>query len=297
MISQPTNSLILDDPAAREEKPARSRSWRAFWHHPLGLAGVIGLVSIVLFCFVGPLIYHASAYTTNITALMQPPSLRFPLGTDDLGRNYLARLMLGGQVSLIVGFAAAVASMAIGVTYGLISGLLGGAVDAVMMRIIDVLLTIPTLFVLLFLDAVFQPNALLLTLILAITSWFGVTRLVRSEVLSIKERDYVEASKAFGASNWHIMLRELLPNVMGTVMVATIFQVAGSIIAIATLSFLGLGLPAPQPNWGEMLSTSMNYMFQDAWWLIYPPGIALLWTLLSINFISEALQNAIDSRL
>ena len=297
MISQPTNSLILDDPAAREEKPARSRSWRAFWHHPLGLAGVIGLVSIVLFCFVGPLIYHASPYTTNITALMQAPSLRFPLGTDDLGRNYLARLMLGGQVSLIVGFAAAVASMAIGVTYGLISGLLGGAVDAVMMRIIDVLLTIPTLFVLLFLDAVFQPNALLLTLILAITSWFGVTRLVRSEVLSIKERDYVEASKAFGASNWHIMLRELLPNVMGTVMVATIFQVAGSIIAIATLSFLGLGLPAPQPNWGEMLSTSMSYMFQDAWWLIYPPGIALLWTLLSINFISEALQNAIDSRL
>lgn len=297
MISQPTNSLILDDPAAREEKPVRSRSWRAFWHHPLGLAGVIGLVSIVLFCFVGPLIYHASPYTTNITALMQAPSLRFPLGTDDLGRNYLARLMLGGQVSLIVGFAAAVASMAIGVTYGLISGLLGGAVDAVMMRIIDVLLTIPTLFVLLFLDAVFQPNALLLTLILAITSWFGVTRLVRSEVLSIKERDYVEASKAFGASNWHIMLRELLPNVMGTVMVATIFQVAGSIIAIATLSFLGLGLPAPQPNWGEMLSTSMSYMFQDAWWLIYPPGIALLWTLLSINFISEALQNAIDSRL
>lgn len=297
MISQPTNSLILDDPAVREEKPARSRSWRAFWHHPLGLAGVIGLVSIVLFCFVGPLVYHASAYTTNITALMQAPSLRFPLGTDDLGRNYLARLMLGGQVSLIVGFAAAVASMAIGVTYGLISGLLGGTVDAVMMRIIDVLLTIPTLFVLLFLDAVFQPNALLLTLILAITSWFGVTRLVRSEVLSIKERDYVEASKAFGATNWHIMLRELLPNVMGTVMVATIFQVAGSIIAIATLSFLGLGLPAPQPNWGEMLSTSMSYMFQDAWWLIYPPGIALLWTLLSINFISEALQNAIDSRM
>ncbi len=297
MISQPTNSLIMDDPAAREEKPVRSRSWRAFWHHPLGMVGVIGIVSIVLFCFVGPLIYHASAYTTNITALMQAPSLRFPLGTDDLGRNYLARLMLGGQVSLIVGFAAAVASMAIGVTYGLISGLLGGTVDAVMMRIIDVLLTIPTLFVLLFLDAVFQPNALLLTLILAITSWFGVTRLVRSEVLSIKERDYVEASKAFGASNWHIMLRELLPNVMGTVMVATIFQVAGSIIAIATLSFLGLGLPAPQPNWGEMLSTSMSYMFQDAWWLIYPPGIALLWTLLSINFISEALQNAIDSRL
>ncbi|AUW93657.1 peptide ABC transporter permease [Sulfobacillus thermotolerans] len=297
MVSQSTDIHMAEEPAAIAEKPMGSRAWRAFWHHPLGLAGVIGLVLIILFCFVGPLIYHASAYTTNITALMQPPSARFPLGTDDLGRNYLARLMLGGQVSLIVGFSVAIASMVIGVAYGLVSGLVGGVVDAIMMRIIDVLLTIPTLFVLLFLDAVFQPNALLLTGILAITSWFGVTRLVRSEVLSIKERDYVEASRAFGASNWHIMLRELLPNVMGTVMVATIFQVAGSIIAIATLSFLGLGLPAPQPNWGEMLSTSMNYMFQNAWWLIYPPGIALLWTLLSINFISEALQNAIDSRL
>ncbi|OLZ12222.1 ABC transporter permease [Sulfobacillus thermosulfidooxidans] len=297
MVSQTPNSLILEEQTVFEEKPLRSRTWRAFWRHPLGLAGVIGLTSIVLFCFVGPLIYPASAYATHINALMSPPSAQFPLGTDDLGRNYLARLMLGGQVSLIVGFAAAIASMIIGVGYGLISGLAGGVVDAIMMRIIDVLLTIPTLFVLLFLDAVFQPNALLLTIILAITSWFGVTRIVRSEVLSLKQRDYVEASRAFGASNWHIMLHELLPNVMGTVMVATIFQIAGSIIAIATLSFLGLGLPAPAPNWGEMLSTSMNYMFQNAWWLIYPPGIALLWTLLSINFISEALQSALDTRL
>jgi peptide/nickel transport system permease protein len=261
------------------------------------LAGVIGLTAIVLFCFVGPFIYRVSPDTTNIMALMHPPNLRYPLGTDDLGRNTLARLMVGGQVSLIVGFSAAVTSMVIGVAYGLTSGLAGGYVDAVMMRIIDVFLTIPTLFVLLFLDAVFQPSALVLTLILAVTSWFGVTRLVRSEVLSIKERDYVEASRAFGATNWHIMMRELLPNVMGTVMVATIFQVAGSIIAIATLSFIGLGLPPPAPNWGEMLATSMSYMFQNAWWLIYPPGIALLWTLLSINFISEALQNAMDSRL
>ncbi|MCL4493835.1 MAG: ABC transporter permease [Firmicutes bacterium] len=297
MVSQTMNSATLTDQTVSEEKPKHSRTWRAFWHHPLGLAGVIGLSAIVLFCFVGPLLYPASAYTTHITDLMRPPSTRFPLGTDDLGRNYLARLMLGGQVSLIVGFAAAVASMIIGVGYGLVSGLVGGFVDTLMMRIIDVLLTIPTLFVLLFLDAVFQPNAVLLTLILAITSWFGVTRIVRSEVLSLKQRDYVEASRAFGASNWHIMLRELLPNVMGTVMVATIFQIAGSIIAIATLSFLGLGLPAPAPNWGEMLSTSMNYMFQNAWWLIYPPGIALLWTLLSINFVSEALQSALDTRL
>ncbi len=297
MITQPNAPILLEDSAAAADKPARSRTWRAFWHHPLGLAGVIGLILIVLFCFVGPLIYRVNPNVTNVTALMHPPSLRYPLGTDDLGRNTLARLMVGGQVSLIVGFAAAFASMVIGVTYGLISGLAGGYIDAIMMRIIDVLLTIPTLFVLLFLDAVFQPSALVLTLILAVTSWFGITRLVRSEVLSIKERDYVEASRAFGATNWHIMLRELLPNVMGTVMVATIFQVAGSIIAIATLSFIGLGLPPPAPNWGEMLSTSMNYMFQNAWWLIYPPGIALLWTLLSMNFISEALQNALDSRL
>lgn len=274
-----------------------SRAWRKFWRHPMGKIGVAGLLFILLFSFVGPIVYRANPESANLLYLMSPPTAKFPLGTDQLGRNYLARVMLGGQLSLIVGFASAFATMVLGVAYGLISGYLGGYVDMVMMRIVDILLTIPGLFILLLLDAMFAPSALVLTFIIAFTSWFAVSRLVRSEVLSLKQRDYVEAARAFGASSWHIMSRELLPNVLGTVMVATTFQVAGAIITIATLSFLGLGLPPPTPNWGELLNASMSYMYQDSWWLIYPPGICLLITMLSFNFISEALQSVVDSRL
>ncbi|MCL5065097.1 MAG: ABC transporter permease [Firmicutes bacterium] len=281
------------EPSAPSE---RSRAFKRFWRHPMGKIGVIGLLFIILFSFVGPLIYRVSPDATNLLYLLTPPSVKFPLGTDELGRNYLARVMVGGQLSLIVGFASAFATMLIGIAYGLISGYAGGYVDVVMMRIVDIMLTIPGLFILLLLDAMFSPSAFVLVFIIAFTSWFGVSRLVRSEVLSIKQRDYVEAARAFGASSWHIMTRELLPNVMGTVMVASTFQVAGAIITIATLSFLGLGLPPPTPNWGELLNASMSYMYQDAWWMIYPPGICLLITMLSFNFISEALQGVLDSR-
>lgn len=295
MAVQPSTVLIPEEIA--ESSPGTSRAVRLFLHNPMAWVGLIGIVLIVLFSFVGPFLYRVNPLATNVNNLMAAPSAQHLLGTDDLGRDYLSRMMYGGRLSLIVGFSAAVASMIIGVTYGLISGLVGGWLDSLLMRIIDVLLSIPTLFLLLFLDVTFQPSPLMLIIILAITSWFGVTRLVRSEVLSIKQRDYVEASRAFGANNLHIMVKELLPNVIGTVMVATTFQIAGAIITIATLSFLGLGLPPPEPNWGTMLSTSMSYMYENSWWLIYPPGIALLWTVLSINFISEALRGALDSRM
>lgn len=287
--------------AAAEERPAGgrepSRAWQKFWRHPLGRIGAAGIVFIVLFSFVGPFIYRASPYATNLMAMLAPPTGRHLLGTDSLGRDYLARVMLGGQLSLIVGFASAIATMMLGVAYGLVSGYLGGVADGIMMRIVDVFLTIPGLFILLLLDSIFRPSAVLMVFIIAFTSWFSVSRLVRSEVLSLKTRDYVEAARAFGVSGWHIMTRELLPNVMGTVMVATTFQVAGAILTVATLSFLGLGLPPPTPNWGGLLSESMNYMYQGAWWLVYPPGLCLLLTMLSFNFLSEALQSALDARL
>jgi peptide/nickel transport system permease protein len=284
----------LDFPSAE-----RSRAWKKFWGHPMAVIGVSGLIFVILFSFVGPIIYHVdgNGNTPNLLYLMNPPSAKFPLGTDQLGRDYLSRVMVGGQLSLIVGFSAAFATMIIGVAYGLLSGYAGGVVDVVMMRIVDILLSIPSLFVLLLLDAMFVPSAFMLVFIIAFTSWFGIGRLVRAEVLSVKRRDYVEAARAFGASAWRIMLKELLPNVMGTVMVATTFQVAGAIITIATLSFLGLGLPPPTPNWGALLSQSMSYMYQGSWWLIYPPGILLLLTMLSFNFISEALRGAVDSRM
>lgn len=244
--------------------------FRIFWREPLGRAGAIVLAALILFVFLGPLVYPRSVTAINITHLLQAPSLQFPFGTDELGRNVLARLMIGGQMSLEVGFAAAVAGMAIGIAYGMIAGLLGGWVDAVLMRIVDLLRSIPGLFLLIFLDSVFRPSAGLLILLIAFVSWHGVARLVRGEVLTLKTQLYVEAAVAIGASRTRIVIRHLFPNALGTILVATTFHIADAVLAIAGLSFLGLGLPPPMPNWGAMLASSMNYLPENAWWLVYP---------------------------
>ena len=285
--------IIVTDP-----EPAQpNRAWQQFWRQPLGWVGVIILVFLVLFSFVGPLLWRDSTTTPNLLLPLAAPSATHPLGTDQLGRDALARLMVGGQTSLLVGFSAALASTFLGALYGTVSGYIGGTTDMVMMRIVDVLLAIPSIFILLFLDSVFTPSAFLLVIIIALTGWIGVSRLIRAEVLSLKNQVYIEAQRAVGAGMVRIMWRGLLPNYMGTLLVTTTFAVAGAILTVAGLSFLGLGLPPPTPNWGELLSSSMTYMFQNAWWLIYPPGICILLAELSINFVGDAMRVAFDSRL
>jgi len=274
-----------------------SREWRAFWRNPLGLVGICLVLLLVLFSFVGPLVYRASPYTTNVTAIVAGPSAQFPLGTDSLGRDELARLMLGGQLSLEVGFAAALVAMAFGTFYGITSGMAGGYVDTLLMRIVDVIIALPSLFLLLLLNSIFRPSAVLLVFIIASTAWVGVARLVRAETLSLREREFVEAASASGAGRPRLMLRHLLPNTMGIVLVAATFQVGDSILTVATLSFLGLGLPPPTPNWGQMLSDSLNYIFQGSWWLIYPPGLLIVMVELGVNFVGDALREAYDPRL
>lgn len=295
MIPETLTEAVTEAPIL--DKRSRSREWQAFRRNPLAVAGVFGLVFLILFSFLGPLIYHGSTTTPHLLTTLQPPSARFPLGTDSLGRDNLARMMVGGQLSLEVGFAAAFMATFIGVVYGLISGMATKWVDVILMRVVDIFIAIPSLFLLLFVDSVFHPSAALLVIVIGSLSWFAMARMVRSEVLTLKRRDYVEAARAVGASNWRIMFRELLPNVMGVVVVNATFQVADAILTVAGLSFLGLGLPPPTPNWGEMLSSSMSYMFQNAWWLIYPPGIAILIVELSVNFIGDALRQAFDPRL
>lgn len=274
-----------------------SRSWAILRRHPLARAGAGGVVFIALLVFVGPMLYRTSPYAVHILAALRPPSARFPLGTNNLGRDELARLMLGGQLSLEVGFAGALASMVVGVLYGLASGYSSRAVDSVMMRFVDVMRAIPGLFLLIFFDALFRPSAWLLIVLIAFVSWHGVSRLVRAEVLSLRERTYVEASLAAGASRTRIAFEHLLPNALGTIVVASTFMVADAILAVAALSFLGLGLPPPTPNWGAMLASSMSYLPQNAWWLVYPPGLALLVTVVSVNFLGDAFREAFDTRL
>jgi peptide/nickel transport system permease protein len=274
-----------------------SREWRAFWRNPMAWVGLGGLALIVLFTYAGPLVWRANPYTPNLLATLQGPTAAHPLGTDNLGRDVLARLMLGGQLSLEIGFISALCSMVIGTLYGLLSGLFGGALDNLMMRIVDVLIALPTIFLLLLIDSIFQPSAFLLIIVLAFTSWFYVARLVRSQVLTLRQREYVEAARAMGGTTGRVMIRHLLPNVLAVVMVATTFQVGYSILTIAGLSFLGLGLPPPTPNWGEMLSDSMSYIFQNLWWLIYPPGLMIVFVELGVNLVGDAMQAAFDPRL
>jgi len=288
---KPTQELVITERAWN-----RKRTWRRFWSYPLSKWGVLGLGFLILFAFLGPLVYPVDPVQSHLSHTMMGPSLRFPLGTDGLGRNELARMMVGGQSSLEVGFAAALVAMAFGTLYGMISALSGGSVDSIMMRIVDLLLSVPSLFILLFLDAVFQPSIGLMIFIIASTSWIAVSRLVRAEVLSIKTQTYVEAALALGVGRWRTMMRYFLPNFLGTVLVATTFSVADAILTVAGLSFLGLGLPPPAPNWGEMLSSSMSYMYQDSWWLVYPPGVAILIAELAINFLGDGLRHAVDTR-
>lgn len=279
------------------ESRSLSREWRVFWRHPLTWTGLIVMVFIVLFCFLGPYFDKMPYNTPNLLETLQAPSAAHPLGTDALGRDELVRLMVGGQLSLEVGFASALVSMVIGVAYGLFSGLVGGWLDDVLMRVVDILLAVPIIFLLLLLDSMFEPTAGLLTFIIAVTSWFGVARLVRGEVLTIKRREFVDAARATGAGLWRIVLRHLLPNVMGIVIVTTTFQVGGAILTVAGLSFLGLGLPPPTPNWGEMVSNSLQYVFQNAWWLIYPAGLAIVFVEVAVNFVGDAMRQAFDPRL
>ncbi|OPG16290.1 peptide ABC transporter permease [Ferroacidibacillus organovorans] len=293
MIQQPQT---MDEPLIQTLKDERPKFIQRFWRSRMTVLGVVMLLLLVLFSFVGPMIYRRSAITSHLLATDAPPSSSFPLGTDSVGHNVLAQLMMGGQSSLEVGFAAAVVAMVFGTLYGMISGMIGGIVDTIMMRIVDILLSIPAIFILLFLNVVFQPSVLIMIFVLASTSWLGVSRLVRAEGLSIKNQLYIEAARAVGTGNWRIMSRYLFPNFLGTVLVAATFQVADAILAMAALSFLGLGLPPPTPNWGGMLSDGMNYMFQNSWWLIYPPGLCILIAQVSINLIGDGLRSAIETR-
>lgn len=293
--------LLQLEPAPERDdalvEATRNRIWRRFWRQRLSVVGVAFVVFLALLSFVGPLVWHQNPLAQNILLTNAPPSWHHPLGTDGLGRDYLSRVMYGGQTSLEVGFAAAAISMLIGTLYGTVSALAGGAVDAFMMRIVDVLLSIPGLFLLLFLDATFQPSALLLVGILAVLSWFGVSRLVRAEVLSLKQREFIEAQRAAGAGTWRLIAKGLFPNFLGIVLVAGTFGVADAILTLAALSFLGLGLPPPAPNWGALLSDASNYMFINAWWIIYPPGLCILIAELGVNFIGDSLRVAFDTRI
>jgi peptide/nickel transport system permease protein len=260
------------------------------------LAGIAVIIIMAVFSFAGPLFYHSNQISTNLPASLRPPSAAHPLGTDNEGYDELGRLMLGGQSSLEIGLAAALVATVIGVAYGAISGFVGGIVDGFMMRIVDALLAIPTLFILVYLFTVYQANVLMVIFIIGLVAWLVPARLVRAETLSLRTREYVGAVRVMGGSRRRMILRHIIPNTIGTITVNATFQVADAILALAGLSFLGLGIPPPAANWGGMLSTGINYVYGGEWWLIYPPGIAILLTVMAFNAVGDALRDVFGTR-
>jgi peptide/nickel transport system permease protein len=263
----------------------------------LAVVGVAIVVAMVGFSFIGPLIYHTDQVHTRLAALGLPPGGAHPLGTDDVGYDVLGRLMLSGQSSLVVALAAALLATVVGTLWGAIAGYVGGVVDAVMMRVVDSVLAIPPLILILLLASVFTPSTPLMILVVATVAWLAPARLVRGEALSLRTREYVQMSKAMGASSAWIVLRHIAPNAIGTIVVQATFEVANAILLLAALSYLGLGPPPPATNWGSMLSNGLNYMYEGKWWLIYPAGIAIVLTVVAFNFIGDALRAALEVRL
>jgi peptide/nickel transport system permease protein len=270
---------------------------RTLAENKAALAGLVIIVLMLGFSFLGPVFYHTNQISTNLPDSLRPPGAGHPLGTDNEGYDELGRLMLGGQTSLEIGLAAALVATGIGVLYGAVSGFAGGIVDGVMMRVVDGLLAIPTLFLLVYLFTVFQASALLMILVIGLVAWLVPARLIRAETLSLRTREYVEAVRAMGGKRRRILLRHIVPNTIGTVMVNATFQVADAILALASLSFLGLGIPPPAANWGGMLSTGIDYVYAGKWWLIYPPGLAILLVVMAFNMVGDGLRDAFEVRL
>jgi len=269
----------------------------SFLENKLAIVGLGMLVLIALFCYLGPAIYHTNQFTVNPLYINESPSSAHILGTDNEGFDIMGRLMYAGRSSLEVGLAAGICSALFGTIYGALAAVLGGAVDAVMMRLVDALFSIPALFLLILISTIVPRSLWVMILILAFISWLGPARLVRGEALTLRTREYVEAVKVAGGGRRRIVLRHIVPNAIGTIMVNATFLVADSILALAALSYLGLGLPDTTPSWGAMLSNGTTFVFDGYWWEIYPAGIAIVLTVVAFTFVGDALRDSLDVRL
>ena len=285
--------------AAAKSRGLLRRGWEVFAENKLALASLGVIVFMILFCFVGPHIYHTDQVHTNLANTLCPPSSAHPLGCDNVGYDQLGRLMVGGQTSLEVGFAAAIVAVFIGTLYGAFSGFIGGPVDSFLMRIVDAGLSIPYIMVVIILSVVFHPDTIIMIFIIAVFYWFAVARLVRGETLTLRTREYVQAVRVIGGRKSRAVVRHVVPNAIGTIIVQTTFAIADSILILAGLGFLGLGVQPPATDWGDMLSGGLTYLQSgtDYWWLIYPPGIAIILTCICFNFIGDALRDAFETRL
>jgi peptide/nickel transport system permease protein len=280
---------------------APSRWWHSravlrFISHRLALLGLAMITLLTLACVLGPDLLPYDSLHIDLRARFAPPMTgNHYLGTDPLGRDLAARLLMAGRISLLVGFSAMLLSIVIGALVGVVAGYRGGWISAVLMRTVDGFLSFPSIFLVLALAAVLRPSPVMITVIIAITKWMEVARIVEAEVRSLREREFVQAGRMLGLSGTHIMFREILPNAMGPIIVAASLTVARAILLEAYISFLGYGIQPPLPSWGNMLNGAQKYL-ASAPWLAIIPGAAITIAVTSFNFIGDGLRDALDVR-
>jgi peptide/nickel transport system permease protein len=269
-------------------------SLRAILESKRAMTGAALIVLLALFCFAGPLLYHTNQVTVNLGIENSPPGPGHPLGTDQYGIDVLGRLMAGGQSSLELGFAVGIATTLVGLLYGAVSGMAGGIVDALMMRIVDTVLAVPTFILLIIVASMFSLSLSLIILILAALSWPYTARLIRGQVLALRSREFVQAARTMGATDRWILARHMVPNTLGISVVTATFAIADSIYALSALSFLGIGPPPPFTDWGTMLTDGVDNLFNGYWWQVYPPLIVLVLVVVAFRQVGDALNDIVS---
>jgi peptide/nickel transport system permease protein len=259
-------------------------------------AGALLVLALFVLSFLAPYITPYSPDDLDAYRVLLPPSADHWMGTDELGRDVLTRIIYGARISLKVGFVSVGIAVLLGTVAGLLAGYFGGWADQLLMRLVDIMLCFPTFFLILAVIAMLEPSIWYIMIIIGLTGWMGVARLVRAEVLSLRERDFVVAARCIGASHIRIIFRHILPNAMSPVYVSATLGVAGAILTESALSFLGIGVQPPVPSWGNMLTAGKDYL-EFAWWLSLFPGTAILITVIAYNLVGEGLRDALDPRI
>ncbi|MGQ3284401.1 ABC transporter permease [Bosea sp. (in: a-proteobacteria)] len=270
---------------------------RRFRRHKLAVFGAVTIILMTLACVIGPWLLPYSDTFIDIRQRFAPPFAGpHILGTDPLGRDILARLLMAGRISLAVGFCAMVLAMGIGIAVGVAAGFYEGVIGAALMRFVDAMLCFPTIFLLLAISALIQPSVPSIVMLIAMTSWMEVARVVEAQIRSLRTREFAQAAVAMGSSNMRIMVRELLPNAIAPIVVAATLNVAHAILAESYISFLGYGIQPPTPSWGNMLENAQSYL-TSAPWLAIIPGAAITLAVTSFNFVGDGLRDALDPRM
>ena len=270
--------------------------WYRFSRNRIAVAGGIVVTLLFVVSLLASWISPYDPNEINLQEVLSHPSWAHLFGTDQLGRDVFSRMIWGAGISLKVGFVATGVSICIGVILGALAGYYGRWVDMVIMRFVDIMLCFPTFFLILAVIAILEPSIWNIMIVIGLTSWMGITRLVRADFISLKERDFVQAARAIGASDLRIIFRHILPNAMASILVAATLGVAGAILTESALSFLGIGVQPPTPSWGNILTAGKNNI-DIAWWLSLYPGLAILITVLGYNLLGEGIRDSLDPRL